>query len=103
MGTLKLTDAISLEMRRTRRRFTSFAGHTNRLALYSVSLLGLELNLYVARAWSAARVEVIEALDPVFEDAPAPPPPHGPAAIVPFRPRPVRASPARPRVRSSRR
>lgn len=103
MSTLKLTDSVSLEMRATRRRFACFAARTNRLALYSVSVLGCELNLYVARAWSGSEAEEIAAVNLPAQDAPAPLPPPGGASIVPFRPRPAHASPTRSRAHSSRR
>ena len=55
----QLTQHITLVTQRCHKPFKWFAGKTNRLALYSLSLLGWELNFYVARDWPDAGGDLI--------------------------------------------
>ena len=48
----QLTPRVSLTLNPCRPGFKCFAGKTNRLALYSMRLGGIEMNLYVARNWA---------------------------------------------------
>lgn len=47
----QLTPNLGLTVKPCQPAFRWFAGKTNRLALYSLSLCGLELDLYIARHW----------------------------------------------------
>ena len=47
----QLTPNLSLILKPCPRGFKWFAGKTNRLALYNLSLCSVELNLYFARNW----------------------------------------------------
>lgn len=51
MAHYQLTANVSLALKPCRPALHWFAGKTNRVALYSVRLGGLELDLYVARKW----------------------------------------------------
>ena len=48
----QLTPRLSLTLNACRPGLKIFSGKTNRLALYSLCLCGLEMNLYVARHWA---------------------------------------------------
>ena len=91
----QLTPRASLTLNACRPSLKWFAGKTNRLALYSVNLLGLELNLYVERHWAY----------PIWEKAPAltrapasiaPSAVHAQSSIVQFRASPARGIPLPP-------
>ncbi len=90
------TPRLTMKLHRDRTAFQWFSCKTNRLALYSLRLYQLELNLYVARHWA---YEIWED-----ETAPIEPPPiaialsaaPAPSKILPFRPLPGRASPLLP-------
>lgn len=56
----QLTPNIALILKPAPTALKWFAGRTNRLALYSVCVCGLELDLYIARQWK----------DPLEDDAP---------------------------------
>ena len=56
----QLTQHIILVTQRCHKPFKWFAGKTNRLALYSLSLLGWELNFYVARDWRYSALDSLE-------------------------------------------
>jgi len=47
----QLTPNVALTINPCHPAFRWFAGKTNRLALYSLSLCGLELDFYIARHW----------------------------------------------------
>jgi len=47
----QLTQNLALTIKPCRPVFKWFAGKTNRVALYSLSLCGWELDLYIARNW----------------------------------------------------
>ena len=47
----QLTPNLGLTVKPCQPAFKWFAGKTNRLALYSLTLCGLELDLYIARHW----------------------------------------------------
>jgi len=46
-----LTQHLSLTLKRCNQPFKWFTGKTNRLALYSLCLLGIEFDLYLERDW----------------------------------------------------
>ena len=86
----QLTPRVSLTLNPCRPAFKYFAGKTNRLALYSMSLCGVEMNLYVARNWAYNAWEDTPA---VTEPIPAPIAPFAApvhASIVQFRSSPDR-------------
>jgi hypothetical protein len=47
----QLTPNLALTINPCHPAFRWFAGKTNRLALYNLSLCGVEMNLYIARHW----------------------------------------------------
>ncbi|MDP1681446.1 MAG: hypothetical protein Q8L39_06690 [Burkholderiales bacterium] len=55
-----LTQHITLAIKRCHQPLKWFAGKTNRLALYSLCLLGLEFNFYVARDWRYSALDSLE-------------------------------------------
>ena len=64
MAHYQLTSNVSLTLKPCRPAFNWFAGKTNRIALYSVRLGSLELDLYIARKWHyPAWEEATEYLD----------------------------------------
>ena len=92
----QLTPRMTLTLHPCGPAFKYFAGKTNRLALYSMSLCGIEMNLYVARNWAYAAWEEAPA---VTEPIPAPIAPSAAPAqssIVQFRSSPVQGTPLPP-------
>ena len=92
----QLTPRMTLTLHSCGPAFKYFAGKTNRLALYSMSLCGIEMNLYVARNWAYAAWEEAPA---VTESIPAPIAPSAAPAqssIVQFRSSPVQGTPLPP-------
>ncbi len=54
------TQHINLTFKRCRLPFKWFSAKTNRLALYSLCLMGLEINLYVVRDWRYSALDSLE-------------------------------------------
>lgn len=55
-----LTKRVTLDVKHCHQCFKWFVGKTNRLTLYSLRLLGLELNCYVARDWRYSALDSSE-------------------------------------------
>jgi len=60
MHTHHLTQHVSVALKRCKQPLKWFSAKTNRLALYSLCLMGLEINLYVARDWRYSALDSLE-------------------------------------------
>lgn len=63
----QLTPNIALILKPSDAALKWFAGRTNRLALYSVCLCGLALDLYIARQWDYSDEDAVPELLEDFE------------------------------------
>lgn len=91
MAVYHLTTGISLTVKRTPPSLRCFIGRTNRLALYSLTLLCWEMNFYVARNWDAQAWDDSVSNTEFISEFPAPVVAPARARILPFR-----AVPAQP-------
>lgn len=102
MRTELLTPRVSLKLNHERPAFKWFIGKTNRLALYSLSLYKLELNLYVARSWEYETWQEDALLiepTPIYKAPSAAP---VPSKVLQFRALPGRGKPRPPPAQNSR-
>ncbi len=97
----QLTPRVALTIGTCHPALKWFAGKTNRLALYSANLCGLEFNLYIARNWAYT---VLDESPVLIEEAPVATAPSAvpvQSTIVQFRASPAPGIPLPPPAHSN--
>ena len=100
MGVFHLTERVSIITKRTPMTFRYFVGKTNRMALYSLTLLCWEMNLYIVRQWAAQTWEEPPRNSEIMPESTTPSAAPARASIVPFPAAPVTSISSHPPEKS---